>query len=339
MTLTLELLTLAKYKFPSGQRPTPDMVHAISGQASDIGLVDYTFFGPDGPDGSGPIASLDPSVIETGIASNSVYHPIEKRWVRAGSFKQPSKEYIEKMYGHTPFLVCWDSTYGCFIVDYSIDRSLNSDPYKRQLEPHWTRVNTAYRPSVTPGLPIGETFKEILCIHKYPRFVGVFMTNLSQDDVTHYRTRYDNGRPVNLPEIKTTKIPEISGSMNGDKPSDDAVYDWWEEKWCRPGDHKVPDEIPEKWINNNAWYVWDTALGIYRTPRDWETKSWLDDYSSLIIDGIVSYGGVIHPDGPELHYMFGGQGDKYFGASADGEYAAFADAERAKVIKYMKGES
>lgn len=315
-----------KLKFTEEHPFTPDMVQAISGQESDAGLVDYTPFEPEHNE------YINYAGRQAGWENNSVYHPITRTWVRVGSFKQPSEEYIEKMYKDPSKLLCWDSTYGCFISDETSDYVNKSNPYHRYLSPSWTRVNAVYKLGAVPVLPIGEVFEETLCSYKYPRFVGYFA------DIADADEDWTSGF-YHIPGAKTMRVPEVSGSPKGERPSDDAVYDWWDGKWCRPGDHPEPGDIPQEWSGNYGWYVWDTALGIFRTPGDWKAKNWLDNYSSLITDSNVSYGGHIMPGMPAWYYRLGIQGDKYIGARADGEYAAHAEAERAKLIKYMKGES
>lgn len=310
--------------FKLGDSFQPDMVQAISGQESDAGIVDYTPFEPDSDE------RINYAGRQAGWEKDSVYHPIKKAWVKVGSFRQPSREYIEKAYGDNRHMLCWDATYGCFIFDFTRVYADGSNPYHRLLYPAWARPNSAYTANV-PHLPIGQPFQETLCTYKYPRFIGYF-TDIQDSDEGWTSGLY------HIPGTKTSRVPTVSGEPKGEKPSPDAVYDWWEGKWCVPGTHPFPGEIPQE-DQDYGWKVWDTALGVYRKPRDWESKNWLDNYSLLIVDGNVSYGGHIIPNYDNWRYGLGIQGDKYLGTRADGEYAAHADAERAKLIKYMKGES
>ena len=80
-----------------------NMVYEISGEESDIGLVDYTMFEPDNDDDY-------PSYIakKSSNGKDLVYHPITKAWVEVGSFKQPSERYTKRVYGKTRDIVCWD---------------------------------------------------------------------------------------------------------------------------------------------------------------------------------------------------------------------------------------
>ena len=319
-TRTSELSSM----FKLGESFRPNMVQSISGQESDAGLVDYTMFEPDNNE------YINYAGRQVGWEKDSVYHPITKTWVKVGSFKQPSKEYIVKAYNDPEDLLCWDSTYGCFIVNLTKDYRDSHNPYHRSLQPNWTRVNTAYS-TETNSIPIYEKFEETLCTYKYPRFVGYFTDE--QDSIEGWTSGF-----FFLPDTKTHRTPVVSGTTKGEKPSPDAVYDWWENKWGVPGEHPLPGELHQSDSGIYGWKVWDTALGIYRTPRDWTNKNWLDDYSSLITEGNVAYGGHMAPGYESYEYRLGMQGDKYLGTRADGEYAAHADAERAKLIKYMKGE-
>lgn len=333
MRVLQDALFYIKYNVPPGERLRPDMVQSVSGQESDSGLVDYTFVGPDVMD------HIETEDRPTALGASSVYHPIEKRWIRVGSFKQPSRQYIEKMYDVKSDFLCWDATYGCFVIDQTLRDADPSIPYSKALIPSWNRARSAYRFNSAPGLPIGEVFKEILCDHKDPRFIGYFTYKITPEEISTHNSWYENFNEDDEIRGRNAIVPSTSNPINGEKPSEDAVYNWWEEKWNKPGDIQTPGRIPEGWLRNNQWYVWDTALGLYRTPGDWKTKDWLDDYSSLIVDGIVSYGGEMHPAYTDWHYMVGMQGDRYVGAAADGEYSAFADKKRAELIKYMKGES
>lgn len=301
-----------------------NMVYEISGNESDIGLVDYTMYEPDNDDDY-------PSYIakKSSNGKDLVYHPITKTWVEVGSFKQPSERYIKRVYNKIRDIVCWDATYGCFIVGgYERTYGDKSDSFRAL--PQWTRARTSYIEDWT-YIPVHSYFKETFYKVKYPRFVGYF-TEKSEDS-----EGWSSGF-FHLKDTKTYTVPTVSGSPNGEKPSEDAVYDWWEGKWVTPGKYRLPGKLNEKDLNEYGWRVWDTALGIYRKPRDWVDKNWLDDYSKLIVDGTVAYGGHIIPAYSMWAYALGIQGDKYVGARADGNYAKGAEEQRAKLIEYMKGE-
>ena len=322
MIFTKNKSLLNFFNFDSSYRH--NMVCEISGEQSDIGLVDYTMYEPDNDDDY-------PSYIakKSSNGKDLVYHPITKTWVEVGSFKQPSERYIKRVYNKIRDIVCWDKTYGCFIVGgYERTHGDKSD-YFRAL-PQWTRARTSYIEDwryIPVEYPLKETFYKV----KYPRFVGYF-TEKSEDS-----EGWSSGF-FHLKETKTHTIPTVSGSPNGEKPSEDAVYDWWEGKWVTPGKYRLPGKLNEKDWGEYGWRVWDTALGIYRKPRDWVDKNWLDDYSNLIVDGTVAYGGHIIPAYNMWAYALGIQGDKYVGARADGNYAEEAERQRAKLIKYMKDD-
>ena len=315
---------------------SPDIVQYISGQESDAGVVDYTFFAPSYPE---YLEGISPAERQAALERNEVWHPIERRWVKPGSFKQPSRQYMEKMYNANliQFILCWDSTYGCYVIDGNgiNGKSVEGEEvYNVALLPGWNGANIAYACNGTPELPIGKEYKEVLCSYKHPRFIGFYSYGLTEEIISEYKKKSSEHRIT-----KTEEVPEMSGLPHGSSPFNDAVYDWWEKKWCRPGDHPVPTDIPPKMLRNHQWYIWDTALGVYRAPGDWTSKRWLDNYSSLITDGIVSYGGFA--DDSMLHFRNALQiyGDKYHGARADGKYADFANSKRAELIEYMRSAS
>lgn len=333
MRINGDTILYVKSELPKDVIRSANMVQFVSGQESDAGLVDYTLVSPD------EIDNIDPAERLAALKRNEVYHPVERRWVKAGSFKQPSRQYIERMYAVDTDFLCWDSTYGCFIIDPSKGALDKSSPSERELWPSWARPNVAFRTGSNPGLPIGEQYKEVMCSYNYPRFVGYFTYGITEEQASRYNEYHKGFHTREKHRNKSIRIADVSGQPKGEKPSDDSVYDWLEGKWCKPGDHQVPGDIPEGWARSHQWYIWDTALGMYRKPGDWKTKNWLDDYSSLIMDGIVSYGGEVQLYRKDFLTNVGNQGDKYIGTRSDGDYAAFAEEERAKFIEYMKGES